>query len=73
MRGELKIYLILLAIFLFIAIGGLVGLGFFLYHGCNYDLFWSVLTPALVVLVSIGVNLLLQLIWWIIKKLFRVE
>lgn len=73
MRGELKIYLILLAIFLFIAIGGLVGLGFFLYYGCDYTLFQSVMTPTLVILVTVGVNLIVQLIWWVIKKLCRLE
>ena len=73
MRRELKIYLIFLAICLFIAIGGLIGLGFLLYYRCDYTLFQSVITPILVVVVSVGVNLLLQGIYWIIKKAFHLE
>ena len=73
MRGELKIYIIILVILIFIAIGGLVGLGFFLYYGCDYTLFQSVITPTLVIVVSVGINLFLQGIYWIIKKVFHLE
>ena len=73
MRGELKIYLVLITIFLFTVIGGLVGLGFFLHYGCGYTLFQSVMTPIFIIMISVGINLLLQGIYWIIKKAFNLE
>ena len=73
MLEELKPYLIYLIVLLLLVIGGLIGLGFFLYYKCNYTLFWSIITPVLVILVTIGVNLIIQLIWWVIKKLYHLE
>ena len=73
MLEELKPYLIYLIVLLLLVIGGLIGLGFFLYYKYNFTLFWSIMTPTLVVLVTIGVNLIIQLIWWAIKKLYHLE
>lgn len=73
MLEELKFYIPCLVILLLLIIGGLIGLGFFLYCKCNYTLFWSIMTPVLVLLVSAGVNLIIQLIWWVIKKLCDLE
>lgn len=73
MLEELKPYLIYLIVLLLLVIGGLIGLGFFLYYRCDCTLFWSIVTPALVILVTVGVNLIVQLIWWVIKKLCRLE
>ena len=73
MLNELKPYLIYLTILLLLVIGGLIGLGFLLYYKYNFTLFWSIMTPALVILVTVGVNLIVQFIWWIIKKLYHLE
>ena len=73
MLNELKPYLIYLTILLLLVIGGLIGLGFLLYYKYNFTLFWSIMTPALIILVTVGVNLIVQFIWWIIKKLYHLE
>ena len=73
MLNELKPYLIYLVILLLLVIGGLIGLGFLLYYKHNFTLFWSIMTPALVILVTVGVNLIVQLVWWVIKKVGHLE